>query len=705
MSDRILYFGTNGRIAVGAITANNGLQDLASYPAGAAATDWTQITALSGDRILYYAKSSGRMAIGTVDANNGLQDLASYPAGAAATDWTQITALSGDRILYYAKSSGRVAIGAITPGNGLKDLASYPAGSAATDWTQITALSGDRILYYAGGTGRVAIGAITPSNGLKDLASYPAGSAATDWTSITGVSGDRILYYAKSSGRVAIGAITPGNGLKDLASYPAGTAATDWKDITFVGSSGKPSPWAVLLCQFSDATAPPAFPRKRFEELFVNAGTGKLGMVDFFRDMSHGNLDLSTSKVFGWYALTKKSTEYTGSGGNPQGRKDLITWARQAAANAGVNLTPYGNRICVVTHPPTDLFGGPDGAVTGDGRDGNGMTSLSPSLMGQEMGHVYGLDHSWAGSVEYGDYWDTMSTRTPYMAPHPVFTEVDSQGRAIWRIGPGLNAANMWGAGWLQASRVWQAKDSETDTVVTLRPLHSSDLTGYLCARVGTYFIELRLKERWDALIPAPAVLVHEFKFNRSYLLTATATGGRRDLQKGDEFLRGDPNNPASALVRVRVLDIDPVARTARVGVTRRLASPLTDGGSGGLIVVGGKAVDVPSRSPLYNRVEEIAQELQEEPEVVAVGHDHAVAPPDGQGDLADLAASLADQLSQMESPREPNDGVKLADLPTADPDAADGLAQVEPTRELQNGSRTADVPTPVTHGADASSE
>lgn len=436
----------------------------------------------------------------------------------------------------------------------------------------------------------------------------------------------------------------------------------------------------------------------------MNAGTGKLGMVDFFRDMSHGNLDVSTSKVFGWYALAKKSSEYTGSGGNPQGRKDLITWARQAAANAGVNLTPYGNRICVVTHPATDLFGGPDGAVSGDGRDGNGMTSLSPSLMGQEMGHVYGLNHSWAGNVEYGDSWDTMSTRTPYMAPHPVFTEVDNQGRPIWRVGPGLNAANMWGAGWLQASRVWQAKDSETDTVVTLRPLHSRDLTGYLCARVGAYFIELRLKERWDAQIPAPAVLVHEFNLNRSYLLTATATGGRQDLRKGEEFLRGDPSNPASALVRVRVLDIDPVARTARIGVTRRLASALTDGGGGGLIVVGGKAVDVPSRSPLYAQVEEIAQQLQEEPEIVPVGHDHSLAPSNGHGTLADLAASLADQLSQMESPREPNDGVKLADLPEAEPDAADRLDQGESPRELRNGSRAADIPTPVTSGVDESS-
>ncbi|MFG2726268.1 hypothetical protein, partial [Streptomyces canus] len=57
------------------------------------ATDWTQITALSGDRILYYAKSTGRGCIGSVDANNNLADVTVIPEGSFAKDWTQITFL------------------------------------------------------------------------------------------------------------------------------------------------------------------------------------------------------------------------------------------------------------------------------------------------------------------------------------------------------------------------------------------------------------------------------------------------------------------------------------------------------------------------------------------------------------------------------------------------------------------------------------
>ena len=63
----------------------------------------------------------------------------------------------------------------------------------------------------------------------------------------------------------------------------------------------------------------------------------------------------------------------------------------------------------MVTNIPTDLFGGIGGATTDDGRDkDNGMSSLSPSAIGQEMGHGYRLDHSRVdgSSADYMDPWD-----------------------------------------------------------------------------------------------------------------------------------------------------------------------------------------------------------------------------------------------------------------------------------------------------------
>ena len=58
--------------------------------------------------------------------------------------------------------------------------------------------------------------------------------------------------------------------------------------------------------------------------MFTSAGVGTLNMVQFFTDLSHGAIDLSGSRVFGWYTLNKAKSEYLGSGPNWQGRQDLV---------------------------------------------------------------------------------------------------------------------------------------------------------------------------------------------------------------------------------------------------------------------------------------------------------------------------------------------------------------------------------------------
>ncbi|MET9621739.1 hypothetical protein ABZZ37_13335, partial [Streptomyces sp. NPDC006464] len=80
----------------------------------------------------------GRGLIGTIDSNNVLRDVTVIPDGSFAKDWTQITALSGDRILYYSASKGRGLIGTIDSNNVLRDVTVIPDGSFAKDWTQIT---------------------------------------------------------------------------------------------------------------------------------------------------------------------------------------------------------------------------------------------------------------------------------------------------------------------------------------------------------------------------------------------------------------------------------------------------------------------------------------------------------------------------------------------------------------------------------------
>lgn len=384
------------------------------------------------------------------------------------------------------------------------------------------------------------------------------------------------------------------------------------------------SPWAVLLCKFSGEDAEP-YPRQRFEELFTTAGRGKFTMIDFFDSISHGRLDLTGTRVFpdqGWYQLPHKRSDYLGTATKPDGRGTLLTWARAAAAAHGDDLSAFVN-IVVVNNVSADLYGGLGGVATDDGRDDiNGMSSLSPAVLGQEMSHGYGVEHARieGSTADYMDPFDVMSTKSAYMAPHPVFTEKDDQARPVFLIGPGLNAATMSSKDWLDPTRVWTAGDSQVSTL-TLRPLHRRDLPGFLCARVDDFFVEFRMNDLWDAAIGAPAVLVHDFFDGHSYLRPNAA--GQSSLGVGDSFADGDVSDHPPVVhgrgVQITVTGIDPGGQSATIEVQRwadTRPEPTGQGqilggvdvDGGGWFFSHGHLVKVPPRSPVNELLEHLAQ-------------------------------------------------------------------------------------------------
>lgn len=372
------------------------------------------------------------------------------------------------------------------------------------------------------------------------------------------------------------------------------------------------SSWAILLCKFNNDDSEP-FPRNYYKDLFTSSGNGSQNMVDFFRDVSHGTLDLSDSHVFGWYTLNKSRSEYGTTGAEMLGNRDnLINWAKQAAAAKGDIISGYVSYV-VCMNIPTDLFGGGNGVVC----DNNSMT---PSLLGQEMGHFYGLAHSRAdpqqpcgndSGLDYKDFWDVMSTAgCAHMAPHPRFGS----------IGPGLNAANMASRGWLNESRVWKTNDKSFETLLKIRPLHRYDLPGYLAARFGEYLIEFRSKANWDAAIPRSAVLIHRFEDNQSYLLSAN--NGDQDLVADDIFGTSEQENRLTTilngLTRIEVVEINGEEQFALIRLVKRpafeepslngiLFGGVTRGGGGHVFVPGTGFIPIPPHSPFVKVLNHVA--------------------------------------------------------------------------------------------------
>jgi hypothetical protein len=355
-------------------------------------------------------------------------------------------------------------------------------------------------------------------------------------------------------------------------------------------------PFAFILVKFTDDQKEP-ISLDRARRLFTKVGRGGMFVVDWFDDNSHHSLDIGESQVFGWYPLQESSAEYNQKRAQGAARTRILDLGRQAAAAAGVNLSLFQN-IVVITNVEVDLFGSTAG-VAATAVFANKQiweVQVAPSVLCQEMIHGVGIpQHARriGSDADYADPYDVMSMFLAYPGVHP--TEHDLP------IGPGLNSAFMDRAGWLDHSRVLTSPAR-----VDLRPLHRLDLAGYLAALVDGYYIEYRPKLGWDAGFPESLVFVHTLANSTSYLV--------KELRVGEQFAVGDPRSPFGDHFSVTVDAIDDAGLRATVDIESRhykvpVAGPLevfggvaSDGG--GFVILGGKIVKIPPRSPLLRLVE-----------------------------------------------------------------------------------------------------
>ena len=316
------------------------------------------------------------------------------------------------------------------------------------------------------------------------------------------------------------------------------------------------SPWLVVVVRFEDdpVVVPPGPGTDVLElhrRLFTSAGTGTMNMVDYFHDCSHGKIDVGDSEVVGVYTIPWQRGDYIGNAPSQDGklnRGGVLDAGRAVATAHQIDLSRYSG-IVVCGFSELDLCGWVGGMAALCS-----ASSLSPDLLGQEMGHGYGLNHSGldGSTAEYGDPWDTMSTWSPYSAWNADYG----------RIGPGLNAVNMRLRGWLNEERVIVIRnDVSVVRDVELGPLHDEGLQPAALDIAGL-LVEFRLSDRWDAGIPRACVLIHRTEGDRSALMTAK--GGENDLVVGSVF---ETHSVVGPRITLTVTSIDADTRRATVHV------------------------------------------------------------------------------------------------------------------------------------------
>jgi hypothetical protein len=273
------------------------------------------------------------------------------------------------------------------------------------------------------------------------------------------------------------------------------------------------SRWAILLCQFADTTNnPPDMqpPASFFEDLFTEKGAGKNGMFDYWKSMSYGKLDLTGSKVFGWFTMKEKLADHLVLGGaNPAGRHDKLQSCITAASsdpNFAANAGQFYGVAAIWNDAEQVWGGGPEQyTVNGNtftfGTAAFNPTGWDPAIVAQEMMHGYNLRHSRATdpdpTVDYMDPWDPMSAwqygntaQSPQAQPwtaNPNFSvnHAATTGPTTGASGPSLNAGYRDMLGWFNPNQVTTLAAGGPTTVAQLADVDHPEIGFPLMVKIS----------------------------------------------------------------------------------------------------------------------------------------------------------------------------------------------------------------------------
>ena len=342
-------------------------------------------------------------------------------------------------------------------------------------------------------------------------------------------------------------------------------------DAGFSGSDVvlPPQPWAIILCNLTDVPSTPGS-AQRYLDYFTGAGCGSGGAYDYWHEVSYGQGGLRGSRVFGWLDIGHTRAELATFVGGAQ-RNQIFRWGIDAARANNVDLSAFPHRI-VVVNVSAD-HGQAAGGVVLAYED---TRALEPTFFFHEMGHEFGLDHSFGenpapcagGDGRPGAYCDMFDI----MSAMNVHSFLDGLNR---RAGPTLNAFSRERLGWLGSSRIWNKQSPILGETVVLAPLNRPDVDGHQMAKFiapsrdstqgtpSTYTVEFKEPVGWDQAFLHPHVIIHEVRSDGLVRLLTAFHGGHLDLDPNSEFAA--PNGT----IIVRLLGMDAATHTATLRVWR----------------------------------------------------------------------------------------------------------------------------------------
>ena len=267
-----------------------------------------------------------------------------------------------------------------------------------------------------------------------------------------------------------------------------------------------PKPWVSLLCKFHGH---PEEPRDKsyFVEMYDSYYPG---LDHCWNEVSYGYLDLEGSTAVGWFEMPEFSGSYS-PGDLGRVCMDVADDFVYFPDFDGVNF------MFNIEFDESSWGGSIDHTIDGVQRFWR-ATLQNPwgyetlSVMAHEMGHGFGLPHSYFECLNcYDNQWDVMSDTWSNCEPtkHPTYGCLGQHVIAHYKSG-------WWETDWIDAEREYIARPGRQ--TITLERLAQPGDSGYLLARVPLsnsgslphYTVEARTRVGYDTKLPGEAIILHK---------------------------------------------------------------------------------------------------------------------------------------------------------------------------------------------------